>query len=102
MEKTSKIIKVLFMAVILIAVFFALSGLSKSRRASEVFPEAPASEETDLPAGGSEAAAPPDTVQEKDNASVPVTPSTPEERASRTVSPSDAASYSEEDLPADF
>jgi hypothetical protein len=105
MEK-GKLIKLAIAFFILIAAYFAFSDLAKTENAQEIVPKVPASsDKSDLMNNGEKTE---EGLQEKENlddgagASVPVQQSTPEERASRTVSPSDAASYSEDDLPPDF
>jgi hypothetical protein len=103
MEKTSKIIKVLIAAVILVAAAYAISDLSKSKNTQEIIPEVPASsDETDASENEAGENVPADTAEEDSGASAPAKESTPEERESRTVSPSDAASYSDDDAPPDF
>ncbi len=107
MEKTSKLTRILIAAAVLIAAAYALSGLLKTKNTQEIIPEAPASsEEADFSKDGAEEAAPDNAVSEEGEeggeAPAPAGESTPTERASRTVSPSEAASYSDDDLPPDF
>lgn len=105
MEKTSKFISYLILGIlILLAAYYAFTGLNGSRDDSGNIPGNPSSsEENGAPGNDGDAISTEDADEgREDGASVPVRESTPQERMERTVSPSDAASYSDEDLPADF
>ncbi|MFA7170480.1 MAG: hypothetical protein WC180_00655 [Candidatus Paceibacterota bacterium] len=100
MENSQKTTKILVGIVILIVLVFMGIKMSDFQKNAEEKTSAPASEENNALLEENEEA----TSSENNDiqSSEPeINESTPEERANRTVSPSDAASYSENDLPVD-
>lgn len=104
MEISRKSKKILIGAGILVALAAIVAGMAGSRKNAEVkSPTSMPEENKSLPAGDNERMPSLDAGDNQTNTTTPAKEeSTPEERVNRTVSPSDAASYSEEDLPSDF
>jgi len=104
MEISQKSKKILIGAGVLVALAAIGADMAGSRKNAEVkSPTSMPEENKPLSADNNEQMP---SLDADDNQTDTTTPakkeSTPEERANRTVSPSDAASYSEEDLPSDF
>lgn len=104
MEISQKSKKILIGVGVLVALTAIGASMAGSRKNAEVkSPTSMPEENKSLPTDNNEQMP---SLDADDNNQTNTTPakeeSTPEERANRTVSPSDAASYSEEDLPSDF
>ena len=103
MEISQKSKKILIGAGVLVALAVIGASMTGSRKNAEVkSPTSMPEENKSLPADNNEQMPSLNADDNQTDTTPAKEESTPEERANRTVSPSDAASYSEEDLPSDF
>ena len=100
--KNSKTTIIIGAAVLLILVVIGFKMLG-ARKGVEPQSQAPASVESNSPSEDKGAEVPPSDAGSAQSTESPApVESTPAERATRTATPSDAASYSEDDLPPDY
>lgn len=103
MQNSQKMIKILIGIIVLIMLLIAGYNMAYRKDVESKPQNTTPVEEDALENGEVDEDIPlSDVNDEKSETVAPSKESTPVERANRTVSPSDAASYSEEDLPEDF
>jgi len=107
MESNEKMIRFLIGAVVIVAIVYFAYGMLGSGKGNQSPSQYQSQGSQAAPAEGSSDSSDPssqDSGQQASPAGQESAPavSTPQERASRSASPSDAASYSEDDLPPEY